>query len=80
MTMQTTMLEFARDTILARSVSDGYRPGEYDPKSDHEGYVTSLLVALRHWCHAHNIDWAAEVDRTQQLFEEDLEESWDTVA
>ncbi len=77
MTIQSAMLAFARDAILNRAASDGYKPGEYDAVSDYEGYVTSLLIALRHWCHAHSINWADEIAQAQQYFEEDLEESSD---
>lgn len=80
MTMQDTMLGYARDSILARAASDGYRPDEYVAESDDEGYLTSLLIAFRHWCHVHDIDWNDEVNRAQERFEEDLEELWNTQA
>ena len=79
MTMQDTMLGFARDAILARAATEGYQPGEYNPEVDDDGFLTSLLIALRHWCHTHDIDWTRELDRAQQLFDEDLEELWDSI-
>lgn len=74
MTMRATMLGFARQAILARAAADGYSESEYNPESDHEGYVISLLNALHHWCHAYGHDWTAELNRAQALFEEDIEE------
>lgn len=69
------MLDIAREAILARASRDGYKPGEYVPETDYEGYVTSLLIALHHWCHAHQHDWTAELRSAQELFEEDLDEA-----
>ena len=51
MSTRDTMLEIARKAILHRASIDGYAPDEYDPAEDNEGYVISLLIALRHWCH-----------------------------
>ena len=50
MSTRDTMLEIARKAILHRASLDGYAPDEYDPAEDDEGYVISLLIALRHWC------------------------------
>jgi hypothetical protein len=72
MSTRDTMLGFARYAILHRAKADGYQPEEYDPESDPEGYVTSLLTALRHWCETFGHDWNAELRRAQELFEEDL--------
>ncbi|GMW03700.1 MAG: hypothetical protein AMXMBFR84_48340 [Candidatus Hydrogenedentota bacterium] len=74
MTTRETMLDIAREAILTRAKSDGYAPAGYDPESDEEGYVISLLNALHHWCHAYGHDWTAELNRAQALFEEDIEE------
>ena len=74
MSTRDTMLGFAREAILHRAEADGYQPEEYDPESDDEGYVTSLLTALRHWCETFKHDWNAELRRAQELFEEDLAE------
>ncbi len=74
MSMNDTMLSFARYAILNRAEADGYQPGEYDPMPDDEGYVISLLNALHQWTLAHGRDWTNELTRAQQLFEEDLEE------
>jgi len=49
MSTRDTMLEIARKAILHRASLDGYAPDEYDPAEDDEGYVISLLIALRHW-------------------------------
>jgi hypothetical protein len=75
MTIRDTMLEIARKAILHRASLDGYAPDEYDPAEDDEGYVVSLLIALRHWCAAHGIDWRADLERAEALFTEDLAES-----
>ncbi len=74
MSTRDTMLNIARNAILVRAALDGYSAGDYDPIKDPEGYVTSLLVGLRHWCHAHSIEWQAELTRAQELFEEDVRE------
>lgn len=73
MITRDTMLGFAREAVLARAAADGYQPGEYDPESDDEGYVISLLNALHHWNHVYDHDWTAELNRAQALFEEDIE-------
>ena len=75
MSTRDTMLEIARDAILHRASRDGYTPDEYDPAEDDEGYVVSLLTALRHWGDAHGIDWRADLERAEALFTEDLAES-----
>jgi len=77
MSTRDTMLEIARKAILHRAALDGYAAEDYDPAEDSEGYVISLLIGLRHWCHAHGIDWQAELSRAQELFEEDLREDQD---
>ncbi|MCC6694884.1 MAG: hypothetical protein IT365_04545 [Candidatus Hydrogenedentes bacterium] len=74
MSTRDTMLGLAREAILHRAKADGYQPKEYDPDSDPEGYVTSLLTALCHWCEACGHDWNAELRRAQELFEDDLAE------
>ena len=71
MTTRDTMLEIARGAILHRAARDGYGAVEYDPAADNEGYVVSLLTALRHWCDAHGLGWQACVARARDLFEED---------
>jgi len=78
MSTRNTMLEIARKAILHRASIDGYAPDEYDPAEDNEGYVISLLIALRHWCEAHNLDWQADLIRAQELFEEDKREEQDS--
>ena len=75
MTTRSTMLTIAHETILLRAKLDGYSPGEYDPVEDNEGYVISILIALRHWSDAHKMDWQADLARAQELFEEDIEEA-----
>jgi len=74
MSAQDMLLGFAREAILTRAAADDYVPEEYDPEADEEGYVVSLLNALHHWCNAHGHDWTAELNRAQELFEEDLQE------
>ena len=74
MSMRDTMLEIARQAILHRASLDGYKSDEYDPAEDGEGYVISLITALRHWSEAHGQDWQAELERAESLFAEDLAE------
>jgi hypothetical protein len=76
MSTREMMLGFAREAILTRAKADGYQPDQYDPESDIEGYVVSLLNALHHWCHACGHDWTAELNHAQALFEEDLREEF----
>ena len=77
MSTQDTMLNIARRAILDRATLDGYAAEDYDPAEDPEGYVISLLIGLRHWCHTNGIDWQGELSRAQELFEEDLHENAD---
>ena len=74
MSLRDTMLNIARRAILDRAALDGYVLDDYNPEEDPEGYVVSLLTALRHWCKKYGIDWPAELARAQELFEEDLQE------
>ncbi|MCL4694648.1 MAG: hypothetical protein KJ060_19315, partial [Candidatus Hydrogenedentes bacterium] len=69
MSTRDTMLGFAREAILLRAKADGYHADAYDPQSDPEGYITSLLIALRHWCETFKHDWSAELRRADDLFE-----------
>jgi len=78
MTMRDTMLEIARKVILHRASLDRYAPNEYDPAADTEGYVISLLIALRHWSDSHDLDWQSELVRAQGLFEKDMQEEQET--
>ena len=74
MNMRDTMLGIARRAILHRASLDGYDPRQYDPATDTEGYVISLLTALRHWSEAYGIDWQGQIARAQELFEDDVRE------
>ena len=74
MTARGSMLAVAREVINGRAVHDGYPPLGYDGTGDEEGYVTSIVNALHHWCDEYGIDWAAELARAQELFEEDKRE------
>ena len=74
-TTRNIMLAIAREAINNRATQDGYAPGEYDPVSDDEGYIISIINALQHWCHEHGMDWHAELARSQELFGQDVAES-----
>ena len=76
-TMSTAdvMLSIAREALDTRAARDGYEPGAYDTERDPEGYVTSLLNSLHHWCHRCRIDWQRELVQAQGFFEQDLAES-----
>ena len=68
----TVMLDIAREAIQNRAKrEDDYEAAEYDAAHDPEGYITSLLTGLRHWCHRHGIDWEAELIMSQGFFEQD---------
>ena len=69
------MMSIARNAIESRAARDGHAQGTYDAEHDPEGYVTSLLNALHRWCHENGLDWDAEVDRAQDLFNEDTADS-----
>ncbi len=68
----SVMLSIAREIIDCRAVRDGYQPGEYDAVRDEEGYVTSILNVMHHWCMKNDIDWDDELDRALAFFESDL--------
>ena len=77
--MQTTrefLLDVAKLAILMRDVVDGVPNPEYDCQQDPEGYVTSLLTALHHWCDAYGLDWESELSKSQECFEQDMVESF----
>jgi len=69
------LLALAQEAIALRAAKDGYEPQDYDAQHDPEGYITSLLTALRHHCHVHGICWEEELGRSQGFFEQDLAES-----
>lgn len=69
------LLILANEAILLRAAKDGYSPKDYDTFNDPEGYITSLLTALCHWCRAHQICWDDELGRSQGFFEQDIAES-----
>jgi hypothetical protein len=71
-THQSLMLSIAKEVIQCRAARDGYEPETYDAEKDEEGYIVSILNALRQWSHAHDIDWEAELERAQEFFFEDL--------
>ncbi len=77
MNTRDTMLNIARTAILNRAAMDGYAEEDYDPSEDSEGYVISLLIALRHWTDKYGIDWQAELARAHELFAEDKREDED---
>lgn len=68
------LLRVAHDAIVVRAARDEPHPAAYDAKRDPEGYVTSLLTALHHWCARHGLDWDAELYRAQTYFAQDQHE------
>ncbi len=68
------LLALAQEAIALRASKDGYEPNDYDARHDPEGYITSLLTALHHWCRAYEIRWDDELSRSQGFFEQDLAE------
>lgn len=69
------LLGVARDAIRQRAAQDSHAPDAYDAEGDPEGFVTSLLNALHHWCNHHNLDWELELARADDLFQQDLDEA-----
>lgn len=72
MTMRETMLDIGRKAIQHRASLDG--DTDYDPEVDEEGYVISILIAMRHWCSEYGFDWNEQVEKAEMWFEEDLAE------
>jgi len=75
MTTQTytqASLQIAEALIQARAAMDG--DTDYDCVRDPEGYVTSILLAMRHWCYATNVRWRNELTTAGALFLLDIEE------
>jgi len=66
------VLSVAKEVIECRAARDGHEPGTYNCVEDQEGYIVSLLNALRQWSHVHEIDWEAELKFAQGLFRADL--------
>ena len=70
-TATSFLIDVARDAIIMRAKRDN-NPSRYDAEKDPEGYVTSILCALRHWCRKHHIPWRKELKRSNDFFQEDL--------
>ena len=66
------LLAVARDAIGLRVRKDDGDPAAYDHEKDPEGYIVSLINALHCWCHVNGLPWDAQLERAEQLFEEDL--------
>jgi len=69
----TTMLEIATAVLRCRAKIGGER-GTYDLAADPEGYITSVLTGLMHWCHANQLNWLEELGNAWGHFEQDLRE------
>jgi len=69
------LLDVARDAIRQRAARDNHEPGAYNAEADPEGFVTSILTALQHWCHRHGIEWELELSRAEECFLQDLKET-----
>ena len=72
------LLDVAREAILLRAKRDNQNSKNYDAERDPEGYITSLLSAIRHWCHKHHIPWKQELKQANDFFRNDLREHEDT--
>lgn len=71
-TPRKDMLHIARHVINARAQYDGESASDYDAVLDEEGYISSTIAALHHWCDEHGMDWHTELERAQAFFECDL--------
>ena len=70
------MLDIAHEAIRNRAARDDtYDAETYDAEHDPEGYITSLLTALRHWCHRHGIDWECELIVSEDIFNQDCDQA-----
>lgn len=67
------LLSVARDAIGLRAEKEQEHPGNYDVERDPEGFVTSILTALRHWCHRNGLNWETELIRAYDCFVQDLD-------
>lgn len=71
------LLRVAKLAILMRDVVDGTPSPKYDCEEDPDGYITSLLTALHHWCDEHGLDWEEELHRSRRCHRLDLVEAYD---
>ena len=70
------MLDIAHEAIRNRAARDDkYDAKTYDDEHDPEGYITSLLTSLRHWCHRHGIDWETELIVSEEHLQPGLRSS-----
>jgi len=69
-----TMLDIAATILRCRATLDG-EDEIYDLSKDPEGYVTSVVTGLMHWCHAKKIPWLEELSNAWGHFEQDQREA-----
>lgn len=69
------LLDVARDAIRQRAARDHDNPESYNAEEDPEGFVTSILIALQHWCHRHGLEWELELSRAEECFTQDLDDA-----
>jgi len=70
--MRHTMLKIARKLLMCRAAIDG--DAYYDSESDEDGYVISILIAMRHWCDRYGMDWKEQVELAERYFLDDMGE------
>lgn len=69
------LIGVARDAIRQRAARDHHDPEAYNVEEDPDGFVTSLLIALRHWCDRHDLDWERELCRAEDCYLQDIGET-----
>ena len=69
------LIGVAREAIRQRAARDHVDPEAYNVEEDPDGFVTSLLIALRHWCNQNNLDWDRELYRAEDCYLQDLDET-----
>ena len=74
-TAQEILLSVAEEIINTRAARDGWGGKEYDTIHDPEGYITSILTSLIHWCQTNGISWKEELNLAQGFFQQDMAEA-----
>jgi len=70
------LLRVAKLAILMRDVVDGTPSPDYNCEEDPDGYITSLLTSLHHWCDEHGLEWDSELRRSDECHSLDMVESY----
>ena len=74
-TTRDMLLSHAEEMICARAAKDGWNGNDYDAVHDPEGYITSILTSLIHWCQTNGISFKEELNLAQGFFQQDMAEA-----